>query len=163
MKIKWTDKFLNIALSNGLAFKVLNIEHGWFETLIIGGRRFLVKSKTYKESIGAYYIGVDPKKLKCTGEIVLICGGSQDGQIRDIFLFPWGPFFNALRLSDPVNTYRPPKIFLQYRFYLRDRNDRWIMSVQPAGCSELDVTHWRYSVDQALNILKCKNTFLEYL
>lgn len=156
MSINWTDKFLNMAESNGLDCHVSHREHGWLETLIINGQRCYSKSRTYDRIKREYYIGVDPKKLKEKGDFVLICGGDSNGQFRDIFLIPWKIFFQTLSAGDPKNTYRPPKEYIQYRFYLRDRNDSWVMSVQPAGRRELDITQWHYPVDEAIRALKSK-------
>jgi hypothetical protein len=156
MSINWTDKFLNIAESNGLDCHVSHREHGWLETLIINGQRCYSKSKTYDNIKRGYYIGVDPKKLKEKGDLVLICGGDSDGKFRDIFLIPWEIFFKTLSAGDPENTYRLPRKYIQYRFYLRDRNNSWVMSVQPAGRRELDITQWHYSVDEVIRTLKSK-------
>ena len=156
MIIKWVDKFLKIAESNELHCYVSHRERGWIEALIINGHRCYCKSKTYDNNKREYYIGVDPKKLKGKGDFVLICGGNSDGKFRDIFLIPWKSFFGTLSAGDPKNTYKPPKEYIQYRTYLRDRNDSWVMSVQPAGRREILITQWRYSVDEAIRILKSK-------
>jgi len=154
MRIKWTDKFLKVAESNGLNCQILHLENGWIETLIVNGKRCYAKSITYNLNKKEYYTGVDPKKLHQKGDLVIICGGDSNGHFRDIFLIPWKYFFNTLRVGEPQNTYRLPKVYMQYRFYLRDRNIKWVMSVQPAGSRELDITQWRYSVDGALVALK---------
>jgi hypothetical protein len=49
-----------------------------------------------------------------------------------------------------------PRKYIQYRTYLRDRNNSWVMSVQPAGRREILITHWRYLVDEAIRTLKSK-------
>ena len=108
----------------------------------------------YNQMKKEYYTGVDPKKLNENGDLVLICGGSKNGHFRDIFLIPWILFFQTLRAGDPKNTYRLPKQYIHYRFYLRDRSDRWIMSVQPAGRRELDISQCRYTIDEAIRTLK---------
>lgn len=154
MSINLTDKLLSTVESNGLDCNVLHREHGWLETLIINGQRCYCKSKKYDRVKRGYYIGVDPKKLKEKGDLVLICGGDSDGRFRDIFLIPWVIFFDTLSAGNPKNTYRLPKVYMQYRFYLRDRNDSWIMSVQPAGRRDLDITKWRYSIEEAIEALK---------
>ena len=153
MGIKWIDKFLKVAESNGLNYQILHYKNGWIETLIVNGKRCYTKSKTYDPKKG-YYIGVDTKKLDQKGDLVIICGGDSNGHFRDIFLIPWKYFFETLRAGDPKNTYGLPKVYMQYRLYLRDRNGRWVMSVQPTGRRELDITQWRYSVDGALATLK---------
>ena len=100
MRVNWTDKFLNIAESNGLDCYVSHKEHGWLETLIINGQRCYSKSKTYDHIKREYYIGVDPKKLKEKGDLILICGGDSGGQFRDIFLIPWIIFFRDRKLFE---------------------------------------------------------------
>ncbi|MGA3083629.1 MAG: hypothetical protein ABSE95_02415 [Thermodesulfobacteriota bacterium] len=154
MNVNWTDKFLNIAKLNGLDCLVSRREHGWPETLIINGYRCYCKSKTYDNIKRGYYIGVDPKKLKEEGDLVLICGVNSDGKFRDIFLIPWKNFFETLSLGDPKNTYKLPREYIQYRTYLRDRNKDWVMSVQPAGRHEIIITQWRYSIDEVIKNLK---------
>jgi len=103
------------------------------------------------------YIGVDPKKLEEEGDLALICGGGPNDQFRDIFLIPWAIFVQTLSAGDAKNTYHLPRVYMQYRFYLRDRSSRWVMSVQPAGRCELDITQWRYPVDEAIGALKSKD------
>ncbi len=154
MRIKWTDKFLNMAESSGLDCQVVHREHGWLETIIVNEQRCYTKSITYNRNKREYYTGVDPKKLNDKGDFVIICGGDSNGHFQDIFLIPWNSFFQTLSAGDPKNTYRPPREYIQYRFYLRDRNDSWVMSVQPSGRRELDITRWRYPVDEAIRILK---------
>ena len=156
MSINWTDKFLTIAESNGLDCHVSHRVRGWPETLILNGQCCYCKSKTYDIIKREYYIGVDPKKLKEKGDFVLICGGNSDGNFRDIFLIPWKSFFETLSAGDPKNTFKLPRKYIQYRTYLRDRNNSWVMSVQPAGRREILITHWRYLVDEAIRTLKSK-------
>jgi len=154
--IKWVDKFQEIAKSNYLHCYISHIERGWIETILINGQKCFCRSKTYDDKKREYYIGVDPRKLNESGDFVLICGGDSDGRFRDIFLIPWERFFGTLRLGDPKNTYKAPREYIQYRTYLRDRNNRWAMSVQPAGRKETDISEWRYSVDEAIKYLKSK-------
>lgn len=152
--INWAEKFINIAELSALHCSILHRERGWIETLIMNNYRCYCKSKTYDNNKREYYIGVDPKKLNDNGDYVLICGGNSDGTFRDIFLIPWQIFFGTLSCGDPKNTFKPPKKYLQYRAYLRDRNDIWVMSVQPAGRKEIRITKWRYSVDEAIRFFQ---------
>jgi len=154
MMIKWADKFEEVAKSNSLHCYISHRERGWIESIVINGQRCFCRSKTYDNKKREYYIGVDPKKLKENGDLVLICGGNSDGKFRDIFLIPWEIFFGTLRFGDPKNTYKLPRKYLQYRAYLRDRNNRWVMSVQPFGRKETYISEWRYSVDEAIRYLK---------
>ncbi len=154
MRIKWTDNFLELAESNRLNCIILNRENGWIETAIVNEHRCYTKSITYNQVKKEYYTGVDPKKLDQNGDLVIICGGEVNNHFRDIFLIPWNIFFDTLRVGEPQNTYKLPKVYMQYRFYMRDRNGRWVMSVQPSGRRELDITQWRFSVDEALATLR---------
>jgi len=156
MVTKWTDKFLYMVESDGLDCHVLHRERDWLETLLVNGQRCYCKSKTYDQAKREYYIGVDPKKLREEADFALICGGGSNDQFRDIFLIPWAIFIQTLSAGDPKNTYRLPRVYVQYRFYLRDRSSHWVMSVQPAGRRELDITQWRCSADEAIAVLKEK-------
>jgi len=51
MSIKWMDKFLKVAESNGLNYQILHLENGWIETLIISGKRCYTKSLLSKIAV----------------------------------------------------------------------------------------------------------------
>lgn len=128
--------------------------NGWIETSIINGSTCFVKSSSYDNNRKQYFLGVDPKKIEEDGDLVLLCGGI-NRHLRDVFLIPWRPFFETLKSGKPINTYKPPREYWQYKFYLRDRSDKWIMLVQPTTqSSNLDITKWRYDVFDALGTLK---------
>jgi len=66
----------------------------------------------------------------------------------------WADFFRTLKRGKPVNTYKPPKEYWQYKFYIQDNGSSWLMTVQGGDHPELDVTRWRYDVDEANSRLK---------
>ncbi len=75
---------------------------------------YFVKTVTYNASRKEYFVGVDPKKLEDRGDFVLICGGI-NSTLRDIFIIPWAIFFKILEKGEPINTYKPPKEYFQYK------------------------------------------------
>ena len=153
MKNHWAKEFYDLAKSNGLNCKLVTLMNGWFETLLLEGKLCFTKSFTYNTSRRQYFQGVDPEKLDKNGDLVLLCGGIT-GSLRDIFIIPWDKFFATLRRGESINTYRPPKEYFQYKFYIRDRDSRWVISVQGGDRPTLDVTGWRYNVDEALRFFK---------
>lgn len=108
---------------------------------------------SYNPERALYFQGVDPGKLTQHGDFVLLCGGFRN-ELADIFVVPWDTFFTTLRQGEPTNTYKPPKEYWQYKFYVRDRSGRWIMTVQGGKRPETDVTKWRFGLDQAVDQLK---------
>ena len=143
--------------SNGLDYRIKNHVHGWIETSIIENHICYVKSATYNFSKRQYFQGVDPKKLNESGNLVLFCGGA-NSVIRDLFLIPWNIFFEILEVGEPVNTYKPPREYWQYKFYLRYRYGKWLMLVQPTThTSSIDVSKWHYNVQEAILQLKRKD------
>ena len=157
MKTKWSEIFHEIVKSNGLDYMIKNRVHGWIETSIIENHICYVKSATYDYIKRQYFLGVDPKKLHESGNLVIFCGGA-DIEIRDIFLIPWNIFFETLEAGEPVNTYNPPREYWQYKFYLRDRYGKWLMLVQPTShTSSLDVSKWHFNIQEAILNLKTKD------
>jgi len=150
---KWADQFCSQAKSNGLDCVVVNRVNGWPETVTIDGWQCFTKSVSYNAQRGLYFQGIDPKKLEEKGDFVLVCGVAI-GKLRDIFVIPWADFFGTLERGKPVNTYRPPKEYWQYKLYLKDNGSSWVMSVQGDDQPGLNVTRWRYDVDQAISRLK---------
>jgi hypothetical protein len=150
--MKWSDLFCEKAIAKGINCRIVNRVNGWPETTIINGQRCFTKSITYNQQRGLYFQGVDPNKLQDTGDYVLLCGGVGD-RLRDIFLIPWKDFFRALQEGTPINTYKPPRQYWQYKFHLKDDNGNWKMFVQPRQAPPLDVTKWRYDVVQAIEYL----------
>lgn len=55
--------------------------------------------------------------------------------------------------GEAVNTYSAPKEYFQFKFRIRDRDDKWIMAVQGREHPMLDVSQWRYSVKDAIEKL----------
>jgi len=152
MRTKWTDQFVNTAKSKGLEVKILNRVRGWIETIEINGKRCYCRSMTYNKNREEYFIGVDPKKLKENGKFVCFCGGS-DSTLRDIFLIPWDLFFEAINKGKAINTYKPPKEYWQYKVHLRNRNQKWVLSVQGGSNPKLNVGKWRFDVEKAIRTL----------
>jgi hypothetical protein len=85
------------------------------------GKIYYVKSMSYITGRKLYFQGVDPRKLSEKGDYVLLCGG-RNNNLSDIF-FPWEDVFETLRQGQPTNTYKLPKVHLQYKFYVHDRPD----------------------------------------
>jgi len=152
MKTHWAIKFYNIAESKGLTCRKVRVIKDWIETINCNGKIFFTKSVTYDLSKKQYFQGVDPSKLNESGDYVLICGGTIN-TLSDIFIIPWEIFFMTLAKGKPINTYKPPKEYFQYKFYIRNRKNRWIMSVQGGKRPILDVSGWHYNVEEALTRL----------
>ena len=153
MKTNWAMAFYNLAESKGIKSRIERVINGWIETISFSEKIYFTKSATYNLSRRQYFQGIDPSKLNESGDFVLICGGARD-ILSDIFIIPWGVFFKTLQEGDPINTYKPPKKYFQYKFYLRDRDDRWMMSVQGASRPVLDVSDWHHSVSKALSLIE---------
>jgi hypothetical protein len=153
MKIHWATEFYNLAESKGIECKIEREVHGWIETINFVGRKYFTKSATYDLSKRQFFHGVDPSKLKESGDFVLICGGKRD-ILSDIFIIPWDIYFETLKKGEPINTYKlPKKEYFHYKFYLRDRDNRWLMSVQGGDRPILDVSKWHHNVDEALALI----------
>lgn len=153
MNKKWVDEFCNKAESKGINCRIIRRINGWIETLLIEDKLCYTKSITYSVSRNQYFQGIDPKKFQETGDIVLLCGGV-NGEFRDIFIIPWSSFFKTIKAGEPINTYRPPREYYQYKFYVRDRDDRWILSVQGGQKPNLNISKWRYNLVDALEYFK---------
>ena len=149
---RWADDFLERVEATGLPCRISVRVNGWPETATIGTQTCFVKSVTLNADQRLYFQGVDTKKLTEVGNWVLICGGvSRD--LHDIFIIPWDIFFQVLRQGQPVNTYRPPREYWQYKFRIAERSGRWLLSVQGRPSEPLDVTKWRYGVHEAIQFL----------
>jgi hypothetical protein len=151
--MKWADEFAKEANVQGLTCVVTNRVHGWPETMMVYGKKCFVKSITYNLSRNLYFEGVDTKKLDDKGDFVVLCGGINT-RLRDIFIIPWRFFFQTLKEGKPVNTYKPPKEYLQYKFYVKNKNGKWIMTVQGGRKPERDVSECRYDSNEAIEQLK---------
>lgn len=146
-------KFYELARSRGIRSRIERMVNGWIETIMFSDKRYFTKSATYDLSRKQYFQGVDPAKLTENGDFVLLCGGIRNS-LSDIFIIPWDIFFKTLQKGEPINTYKPPKKYFQYKFYLRDRNDHWLMSVQGGSRPVLDISLWYYDVSKALIFLE---------
>ena len=153
MKNHWAMEFYNLAESKGIKSRIERMVNGWIETIKFSGKIYFTKSATYDLSRKQFFQGLDPPKLNENGDFVLICGGTRT-ILSDIFILPWGMFFKILRKGEPINTYKQPKEYFQYKFYLRDRDDRWMMSVQGGSRPVLDVSDWHYCVSRALAFIE---------
>lgn len=116
---KWSDIFLDSLNSSCVKCETINRVNGWRETAIISNRVCFVKSETYDASHKYYFLGVDPERLKESGDLVVICGGFKDS-LKDIFLIPWQEFFQTISLGEAINTYKLPKVYYQYKFKVHD-------------------------------------------
>jgi len=138
----------------GIACCVTRRVNGWPETMILNGKTYYVKSMSYNADRKLYFQGVDPVKLAEKGDYVLLCGGSND-QLADIFIIPWEVFFETLKQGEPINTYKPPRRpYCQYKFHVRRRYGKWVMSVQGGTRPETDLSKWRYNLSATMEQLK---------
>ena len=151
MKNHWAQDFYHLAESKGINCRIVRVINGWIETINFDGKDCFTKSVTYNLTRRQFFIGVDPPKLNENGNFVLICGGNKS--LSDIFIIPWDIFFKTLGEGEPINTYKPPREYYQYKFYLRDRENRWLMSVQGPNLPVLDVSNWHYSIARVLAFL----------
>lgn len=142
--MKWADKFFEEARTKGINCTITNRVNGWSETMVLHEKTFYVKSMTYNPSRGLYFQGVDPAKLRQKGDYVFLCGGIHT-TLRDIFIIPWGVFFETLQQGTPVNTYKPPREYWQYKFYLRQKRGEWVMTVQGGSRPAVDISDWRHN------------------
>ena len=149
----WADKFFREVNANGIDCSIIKYINGWPETMIIAGKVCFTKSVTYNKNRCLYFQGVDTKKLNNRGDYVLICGGIEN-RLQDVFVIPWRHFFETLRKGEPVNTYRPPKEYLQYKFKIKRDSMIWTMSVQGGQRPQLDVRKWRYDSESAIAFFK---------
>jgi len=152
MKHHWAMEFFHLAKSSGANCMIHKMANGWVETICFGDKHCFTKSATYNHSRNQYFQAVDPHKLNEIGDFVLICGGTK-GSLSDIFMIPWDVFFNTLKGGEPLNTFKLPKKYFQYKFYLRNREDRWLMSVQGGSRPVLGVSSFHHSVDRAIKLL----------
>ena len=150
--IQWADLFCDTVRAAGLEARVIKRVNGWPETTILAGKQCYTKSITYRLDRRLYFQGVDPKKLEESGDYVLLCGGIHD-QLRDIFLIPWGLFFQAIRNGKAINTYKPPKEYWQYKFKIQSTDNGWFIIVQGSGKQKIDVTRWHFDVKGAIQNL----------
>ena len=150
--MKWAEQFVEEAKAKGLHCAVTSQVHGWPETMVVHGRKCFVKSITFNTSRNLYFQGVDPKKLEEKGDYVVLCGGIR-GELRDIFIIPWKDFFETLKHGKSVNTYKSPKEYWQYKFKIKENSGKWVMMVQGGRAPELDVSQWRFVVNEAIEQL----------
>jgi len=151
MKVHWADKFRERAVTNGIDCSISKFSKGWIETMLVGGRHCFVKSFTYDRYRKQYFQGVDPAKLLEQGDFVLLCGGSDQGELRDIFIIPWAIFFDNLRTAPAIGTYKD-RDYNQYKFYVRDRKDTWFITFEKGN--RFDVVQWRYDLAAAIDFFK---------
>ena len=153
MPTKWADLFLVLLRSASVSCKVTNRVNGWPETAIINSRRCFMKSVSYDAARRHYFQGIDPKKLQESGDLVVICGGL-GASLRDIFLIPWHDFFKIISLGEPINTYRLPKVYFQYKFKVHETDSGWTLSVQGSAQPTRAIGQWHNSPSAAVQTLK---------
>ncbi len=153
---RWAEEFYNLTESKGIECRIKRKNGGWIETINFAGKIYYTRSKSYDGR--EFFIGVGPSKLDDEGDFVLICGGKEN-TLSHIFIIPWGVFFETLEKGAPINTFSPPKKpYFQYKCHLRDRDGRWLMSVQGGNTPILDVSRWHYSVDEAIAFINNPNS-----
>lgn len=145
----WAELFLEAARTSGLQATALNYSQGWLETALIEGQLCFVRSMTYNRSSRQYFGGVDPEKLRSTGDLVLLCGGVDDA-LADIYIVPWGIFFGAIAKGEPVNTYKAPKKYMQYKFHVHDRDYSWVISIQGGSGPRIHADQYKLRVVAAI-------------
>jgi hypothetical protein len=151
--MSWADQFCREVQVWGIDCCIVNRANGWPETMVIAGRICFTKSVTYNRSRGLYFQGVDPKKLDDKGDYVLICGGI-DNRLRDVFLIPWKRFFETLARGEPVNTYKSPKKYWQYKFTVKGDGSVWTMFVQGGERPQMDLSNYRQDPQRAMEIFR---------
>lgn len=151
--MKWADLFIEEAIQKGVNCSITRRVNGWPETALIEGRKCYVKSIKFNNAQRLYFQGVDPKKIEEQGDIVLLCCGIND-KLRDIFIITWDTFFTAIKKGEPINTYKPPKEYWQYKFRIKEIIGQWIMTVQRSTHPELDVSEFRFEPTEAIGRLK---------
>lgn len=153
MRKHWAEEFITYAESRSVPCERVRHSNGWLETVDIAQCRCFIKSVSYDEHRRQYFLGVDPGKLSESGDAVVLCGGRRK-KLSDIFIVPWKRFFTAIEQSEPINTYRDREYF-QYKFYVRDRNEKWIASFQGGNQPTLDLTGTRFYLKDAVAYLRC--------
>lgn len=149
MKQHWAQEFLDYTSAKGIKCEPVRYSQGWLETARIGGKVCFTKSMTFDQKRKQYFQGIDTKKLNDRGDYVLLCGGL-NGRIKDIFIIPWKIFFHTLSHATPINTYRDRE-YLQYKFVIRECDDRWILIFHNSTAGPLDVTDRRNNLDSAIS------------
>lgn len=150
---KWSDIFVDSLYSDGIQYETINRVNGWLETVIISERICFMKSATYDASKGFYFLGVDPGKLKESGDFVVICGGFKDS-LKDIFLIPWQEFFQTISMGEAINTYKLPKVYYQYKFKIHNVDSHWKMVVQGGTKPSKSIIKWHHGPRSALDFFK---------
>lgn len=150
---KWSDIFLDSLNSSGVRCEIINRANGWLETAIISNRLCFLKSVTYDASQDLYFLGLDPGKLKESGDLVVICGGFKDS-LKDIFVIPWQEFFRTISLGEAINTYKLPKIYYQYKFKIHNIGSDWTMVVQGGTTPRKSISESHHDQRSAVNFFK---------
>ena len=151
--MKWAELFCEEVTAKGVICDISIRVNGWPETMLVGGNKCFSKSVTFNTDRSLYFQGVDPKKLSESGDYVLICGGHGDS-LRDIFIIPWHEFFEMLSHGEPVNTYRYPKEYWQYKFKIQQNKGSWYFSVQGFVGKSVNISNRRYSIEEAINMFQ---------
>lgn len=154
MTAKWADKYYDFIRSYGLSCEIINRSNGWIETMDVEGNLYYTKSKTYDAQRREYFIGVDPKKQNSDWDFTLICGG-ENGKIRDLFIIPWDIFITTIIKGEASNTYKSPKKeYWQFKSYIRDRDEGWYLSVIGGQRPKIDISQFRYNLDDSIKFFK---------
>ncbi|OGA37669.1 MAG: hypothetical protein A3G80_06295 [Betaproteobacteria bacterium RIFCSPLOWO2_12_FULL_62_13b] len=152
MREHWAEEFVCCVGKRGVPCDRVRHNNGWIETVDLANCRCFIKSVSYDERRRQYFLGVDPGKLSESGDAVVICGG-RHRELSDIFVIPWKRFFAAIAHSEPINTYRDREYF-QYKFYVRERDGKWIASFQGGSQPILQLTGMRFEPKDAVAHLR---------
>ncbi|NQV40977.1 MAG: hypothetical protein HQ506_01375 [Candidatus Marinimicrobia bacterium] len=149
----WTKVFLNILGENGLSVEVLSTHSGWVETAKVESRNYFTKSVTKQVGREHYFIGIDPRKLSSQGDGVIICCGDE-GRLSRVFIFEWDDFFSYIKQGIPINTYKWPKTYMQYKLAISKIDGVWYLNVQGANTKRMINDENQFTVDRAIGHLK---------
>jgi hypothetical protein len=150
---RWSDIFVDALHSVGVQCENVNRVNGWLETAIVSNRTCFMKSATYDASKEFYFLGIDPGKLRESGDLVVICGGFKDS-LKDIFLIPWQEFFQTISMGEAINTYKLPKVYYQYKFKIYNISNDWKMVVQGGTKPIKSISKWHNEPRSALNYFR---------
>jgi len=139
----WAQTFLDFVIASGLPASPTRYVNGWLETALIKGKVCFVKSMTYNEARGLYFIGVDPAKTAQAGQVVVLCGG-EGRHLKDVFVIPWLSFFSLLGRATPRNSY-VGRSYLQYKGHVIEVKHGWELRWEGAARPHANASAWRFT------------------
>jgi len=153
MRNKWSSIFVKILGEQNVDIKIINTVNGWIEKLEIRNKIFFVKSASYNTNRNLYFSGIDKNKINDTNDYMLVCGGF-NSELIDIFIIPWEIILKLLNNSVPINTYKLPKEYLQYKFYIIFRNNTYTLSFEKCQIPHLKINQYRYWVENSIDFFR---------